>query len=158
MDSSGTKRFFVYWIRSGTSSYIGATVDPQKRLRQHCGVIQGGAKRTRGKLWTFECVISGFRTWHEALCFEWSFKYHSKRCRSVESRTQVLREVSQKERWTRNSPLSVEVPLVFEFQPIQYGLPPEHLPPKLQTHSSVAKQVKKKRKKGNFKALYGVKY
>lgn len=121
-------QYYVYWIVSGRSSYIGATTNPQKRLRQHCGIISGGANRTRGKLWKYKCVISGFRTWQEALCFEWGFKYYSKKCRCIDSRKSALIKFMGRERWTSNSPLSSEVPLSVEYDPIQYGFPPDTLP------------------------------
>jgi predicted GIY-YIG superfamily endonuclease len=117
--------YFVYWIVSGKSSYIGATVNPKRRLKQHCGVITGGAARTRGKLWKFQCVISGFQTWKQALQFEWAAKYYSKRCRSIETRKLAIESVMNRERWTSNAPLSSEVPLSIEYNPIQYGLPPD---------------------------------
>jgi predicted GIY-YIG superfamily endonuclease len=122
------KKYYCYWIVSGRSSYIGATVDPKKRLRQHCGQQVGGARRTRGKLWTYKCVISGFRTWREALMFEWSFKHHSRHCRGIESRQLALEELMQKERWTSNSPLASEVPLTYQYSPTEYGMPPDKLP------------------------------
>ena len=144
--------FYVYWIISNRCNYIGATVDPEKRLRQHCSVIKGGAKRTCGKLWTYKCVISGFRTWREALQCEWSLKYHSRRCRGIESRTKALHHVLNMERWTSNSPLSSEVPLIIEFDPTQYGIPPDKLPsPKLA-------KVKYKTKTKWKKKIHGVTY
>ena len=159
------KKFYCYWITSGNSSYIGATVDPRKRLRQHCGICTGGARRTRGKLWTFELVISGFRTWKEALQFEWSFKFYSKRCRSIESRKNALETLLNRERWTSNSPLAVEVPLHFEWKPQSYGMPSE-----IETSTSIitsnsfkTKTKTKKPKKTNSnskfkKNLLGVRY
>ena len=148
-------QYYVYWIVSGRSSYIGATVDPVKRLKQHCGVLVGGARRTRGKLWTYKCVISGFRTWREALCYEWSFKYHSKRCRSVESRRLALELLNAKERWTSNSPLAAEVPLSIEYDPTQYGMPPEKLPSPTPLRKARKKCTKNRRFK---KTLHGVTY
>ena len=103
------KKYYCYWIISGNCSYIGATVNPCKRLRQHCGVCSGGARRTQGKIWNYKLVISGFRTWKEALQFEWSFKYYSKRCRSVESRKHALETLLNRERWTSNSPLAIGI-------------------------------------------------
>lgn len=148
------RSYYVYWIVSGRSSYIGATVDPVKRLKQHCGMLQGGAKRTRGKLWTYKCVITGFQTWNQALMYEWSFKYHSKRCRSIESRKNALIELMSKERWTSNSPLASEVPLTIEYDPIQYGMPPTELPVK-NTNYNVYKRQKRRGFKQN---LHGVTY
>tara|TARA_B110001450_G_scaffold233620_1_gene237056 strand:+ start:4319 stop:4768 length:450 start_codon:yes stop_codon:yes gene_type:complete len=147
--------YYVYWIVSGQSSYIGATVNPTKRLKQHCGVHAGGARRTRGRLWTYKCVLSGFRTWKEALMCEWSFKFHSKRCRGVESRQRALERVMGMERWTSNSPLASDVPLTIEYDPIQYGLPPDVLP----AIRNGRRRTKEERVKAGFKrALHGVTY
>tara|TARA_A100001015_G_scaffold319272_1_gene441664 strand:- start:3895 stop:4371 length:477 start_codon:yes stop_codon:yes gene_type:complete len=155
-----SKNYYCYWIVSGRCSYIGATVDPKKRLKQHCGINVGGARRTKGKLWTYKCVISGFRTWKEALQAEWSIKYHSRKCRSIESRRIALEKVLAMERWTSNAPLSSDVPLHIEYDPIQYGLPPEKLPtPKEKkkfTKNTLQKQTQKK--KGFKKNLLGVTY
>ena len=117
-------RYYVYWIVSGRASYIGATVDPRKRLQQHCGALAGGAKRTRGRLWKYQCVISGFREWRHALQFEWAAKYHTRRCRGVASRKLALERLMCSERCTSNAPLTSEVPLAAEYEPTQYGAPP----------------------------------
>jgi len=162
-DASSNKKYYVYWIVSGQSSYIGATVDPKKRLRQHCGIIKGGARRTRGRIWTYKCVICGFRTWKEALQAEWAIKYYSKRCRGIESRKLALERVLSMERWTSNAPLSSEVSLIVEYDPVQYGMPPETLPSsEIDVKYSRAKYSKSKyskSKKRRFKkSLHGVKY
>ena len=150
------KKYYCYWIVSGRCNYIGATVDPKKRLKQHCGINVGGAQRTKGKLWTYKCVISGFRTWKEALQAEWSIKYHSRKCRSIESRRIALEKVLAMERWTSNAPLSSEVPLHVEYDPIQYGLPPENLPSPKKKKNILQKQTKHKQR---FKKnLLGVSY
>lgn len=148
------KKYYCYWIISGNSSYIGATVDPCKRLKQHCGLYSGGARRTQGKIWNYKLVISGFRTWKEALQFEWSFKYHSKRCRSVQSRKDALETLLNRERWTSNSPLATEVPLHLEWDPKSYGTG---------TFSNNVYVEKARRasikKRSNFKKnLHGVRY
>ena len=128
MTEEDTKTFYCYWIVSERCNYVGATVDPVRRLKQHCGVNVGGARRTRGKLWTYKCVISGFRTWKEVLQAEWSIKYHSRKCRGTESRVRALEKVLNMERWTSNAPLSSEVPLTIEYNPTRYGMPPDKLP------------------------------
>jgi predicted GIY-YIG superfamily endonuclease len=72
--------FFVYLlVCSDNSTYVGATVDLDHRLRQHNKELAGGAKQTskkvvRGETWTRECHISGFPTWQAALQFEWRWK------------------------------------------------------------------------------------
>ena len=110
--------YFVYWIVSGRLSYIGATVAPHRRLRQHNGELAGGARRTRSRTdWRFKCIVSGFRTRQEALQFEWAFKYHSRRCRGVESRALAPTALMERERWTANAPLASDVPLRVEYDP-----------------------------------------
>lgn len=120
-----TPQFFVYWIQSSGRSYIGATVNPARRLRQHNGEIAGGAARTRGRgPWHFECVLHGFRTWKEALQYEWAAKYYSRKCRGVTARREALLALNCRERWTSNSPPAREVDLTVQHTPGEYGGPP----------------------------------
>jgi structure-specific endonuclease subunit SLX1 len=57
-------------------TYVGKTVNPAHRLRQHNGEIAGGAKRTRyGRPWRFACIVSGFKTPTDALRFEWMWQH-----------------------------------------------------------------------------------
>lgn len=150
--------YYVYWIVSGRSSYIGATVDPERRLRQHNQLLVGGAKRTKGKLWHFHCVVSGFKTWKQALMYEWCFKYHSRHCRGIESRQLALEKIMLKERWTSRSPLASEVPLTYQYSPTEYGMPPDELPsPKVKKVTQKTKPIEKK-KILYKKRLHGVTY
>jgi structure-specific endonuclease subunit SLX1 len=60
-------------------TYVGATVDVDKRLRQHNKEIKGGAHATgmrvsQGCIWKRHCYIAGFPTWNAALQFEWRWK------------------------------------------------------------------------------------
>lgn len=102
---------YVYWIVSGRRNYIGATVDPARRLRQHNREIEGGARRTHGGVWTIRCLVEGFRTWREALQFEWAFKRVCRRCRTDSDRTNALQALLRRTRWTSNAPLACDVPL-----------------------------------------------
>ena len=74
------KEFFVYLlISSSKSTYVGATVDLNRRLRQHNGELVGGAKATKikvkkGEVWERACYVSEFPTWQAALQFEWRWK------------------------------------------------------------------------------------
>ena len=71
---------FVYLLVSTNgSTYVGATVDLDHRLRQHNKEIKGGAVATsskvaRGETWQRYCYVSGFPTWQAALQFEWRWK------------------------------------------------------------------------------------
>ncbi|ALH23054.1 GIY-YIG endonuclease superfamily protein [Chrysochromulina ericina virus CeV-01B] len=75
---------FVYFIQSTNgSTYIGATVNLDKRIRQHNKDIKGGATATsikvnQGEAWTYVCYVENFPTWNEALKFEWRWKQISR--------------------------------------------------------------------------------
>jgi structure-specific endonuclease subunit SLX1 len=79
------KQFFVYCLEStNKSTYIGATVDLNRRLRQHNKELCGGAKATsnkvvNGEIWNRYCYVSGFPTWQAALQFEWRWKQISRK-------------------------------------------------------------------------------
>ena len=76
--SSGqTRPFTVYCLRSAVSrrTYVGATVDLSRRLRQHNGDLKGGAKYTSShRPWELAGTVTGFATFREALQFEWRWK------------------------------------------------------------------------------------
>jgi structure-specific endonuclease subunit SLX1 len=60
-------------------TYIGATVDPDRRLRQHNKEISGGARATgirvaQGLTWKRACYITGIPEWRSALQIEWRWK------------------------------------------------------------------------------------
>jgi predicted GIY-YIG superfamily endonuclease len=60
-------------------SYVGATVNLDRRLRQHNKEIKGGAVATTTKVtdenkWLRVCYISGFPDWQTTLQFEWRWK------------------------------------------------------------------------------------
>ena len=75
---------YVYFIESTNgSTYIGATVNLDKRIRQHNKEITGGAKLTsnkvvKGEIWQYICYVENFPTYNEALKFEWRWKQISR--------------------------------------------------------------------------------
>jgi predicted GIY-YIG superfamily endonuclease len=75
-DSSGGG-WFCYMLRSvdGKKTYVGATVNPDRRLRQHNGEICGGARATKGRVWRRVFLIGGFAEERAALRFEWRWKW-----------------------------------------------------------------------------------
>ena len=72
--------FFVYLLLSSdNATYVGATVDIDRRLRQHNKEIKGGAFATgskveKGETWIRVCHVEGFPDWSAALQFEWRWK------------------------------------------------------------------------------------
>ena len=87
MDCSGsgavtggaTTEWFCYMLEAvdggRSKTYVGATVNPDRRLRQHNGEISGGARATRGRAWRRVFLIGGFAEERDALRFEWRWKW-----------------------------------------------------------------------------------
>lgn len=76
---------YVYLLHStDNSTYVGATVDLERRLRQHNKIIKGGAHATSmkvnaGQTWERACYVEGFPDWQAALQFEWRWKQISRK-------------------------------------------------------------------------------
>ncbi len=80
-DEATTKSWHVSLLVSldGKATYVGATVDPDRRLRQHNREISGGARSTgRKTAWRRAVLVSGFVDKIEALKFEWRWKHLTK--------------------------------------------------------------------------------
>lgn len=75
------KKWYNYIIFDKIKTYIGSTVDLNRRIRQHNGIIKGGAKYTKGGKWQYYCVIYNIyghknNLGHKHLCL--SEEYHLK--------------------------------------------------------------------------------
>jgi structure-specific endonuclease subunit SLX1 len=62
-----------------SKTYVGATTEPDRRLRQHNKEISGGAKATgisvqQGLTLKRACYIKGIPEWRSALQIEWRWK------------------------------------------------------------------------------------
>ena len=92
--------WYVYLLQSTNgSTYVGATVDPDRRLRQHNREIKGGARATgakcaKGETWTRVCMVGAFEK-KEALRFEWRWKFLSRKKKGspLEKRWKALDEL-----------------------------------------------------------------
>lgn len=101
--------YLLYVIQADRHSkrtYVGITNNFKRRLRQHRGIIKGGARFTRGcSTWTPTLHVTGL-TKREALQLEWAVKH--KRHPGVagpEGRLLTVRRLlTQVERWTSNAP------------------------------------------------------
>jgi structure-specific endonuclease subunit SLX1 len=76
---------YVYLLLSSdNATYIGATVDLDRRLRQHNKEIKGGAHATgakvaKGETWIRAAHVKNFPDWQAALQFEWRWKQISRK-------------------------------------------------------------------------------
>ena len=105
--------WFVYLLVStNNSTYIGATINLEHRLRQHNGEIKGGAVATSikvkaGEVWKRVCHVSGFPSWPAALQFEWRWKQLSRKLSQkmfpLERRIQALIQLLKLEKPTTKS-------------------------------------------------------
>ena len=110
--------FYVYLLESTNhATYIGATVDLDRRLRQHNKEITGGARATgakvaKGESWSRRCYVQGFPDWKAALQFEWAWKFYSRKLPSslfpMERRKQALDTLLSLERPTSKAILYSE--------------------------------------------------
>lgn len=102
--------FFVYLLVSTNgNTYVGATVDLTRRLRQHNKEIKGGAHATgikvaQGETWVRAAHVSGFPDWPAALQFEWRWKQISRKygvnINPLEKRMKALKDLLALERPT----------------------------------------------------------
>jgi structure-specific endonuclease subunit SLX1 len=115
---------YVYLLYSTKgNTYVGATVDLERRLRQHNKEIKGGARATgikveQGEEWTRACHISGFPDWQATLQFEWRWKQLSRKLplkmKPLERRLEALKQLMTLEKST-----SKAIPFT------EWSLPPE---------------------------------
>jgi structure-specific endonuclease subunit SLX1 len=71
--------YIIYDTIGCRHTYVGATTNFVRRLRQHNGEIVGGANGThvaRGD-WRCICLITGFQSRGQTLQFEWAVKHGS---------------------------------------------------------------------------------
>ena len=76
---------FVYLLMSSSgATYIGATINLNRRLDQHNKLLKGGAKATgnrveNGEMWVRMVHVKNFPDWQSALQFEWRWKQLSRK-------------------------------------------------------------------------------
>ncbi|XP_057842103.1 uncharacterized protein LOC131051544 [Cryptomeria japonica] len=81
-EENKSKGWRVYLIISADmrKTYVGVTTNFKRRLRQHNGELNGGAKASRaGRPWQCVCLVHGFKDRSEACEFEWKWKHFSRK-------------------------------------------------------------------------------
>lgn len=106
--------YYCYLLQSTDGkTYVGVTIDLNRRLRQHNGEICGGASATRGGVWRRILHVAGFPSQGEALRFEWAWKHISRQAKgitSLERRLNALDTLLASERSTKNALAFAEYP------------------------------------------------
>jgi predicted GIY-YIG superfamily endonuclease len=83
--------YICYTITNHKRTYVGITNLLQRRLKQHNGILKGGARATRGKgPWFLSFYVHGFRNKSEALSFEWWMHHKKPRFKYIGSTTKRL--------------------------------------------------------------------
>ena len=102
--------YVVYLLKNTDSNrtYVGITNNSTRRLRQHNGVLVGGAKYTtafkKDGMWVYHLHITGL-TKKEALSLERTIKNKRKRSKgktSLEKRMYVINELMQLPKYKDN--------------------------------------------------------
>ena len=91
--------YLIATVEEPVRTYVGATLDVNRRLQQHNGQKGGGARATARVPggWYRVCYIKGFSDKREALRFEWWWKRRSALFKKKCAKTQKEGEKSQKE-------------------------------------------------------------
>lgn len=106
----------VYCLQfdKGQKTYVGATVDFSRRIRQHNTELVGGAiyttnavKSSKTGSWKPIFIVSGFPHQQSALQFEWALKHQTMSHRTeknlIKRRKDALQELLKKERVTSHA-------------------------------------------------------
>ena len=126
-ESIESKNFFVYLLESTSgTTYVGATVDLDHRLRQHNKEIKGGAVATslkvnKGERWKRVLYIKNFPDWKSALQFEWKFKQMTRKIIKTQNKMNPL----QRRIEALNQILLLEKPTSKSVPFSQWSIPPE---------------------------------
>ncbi len=90
------KSYYCYMLINNLYyNYIGFTINPNKRLKQHNKELKGGAKYTsKYNNWNYLFIIEGFKSKKEALQCEWKLKHpNNKYISSYKKRIEYLNEL-----------------------------------------------------------------
>ena len=83
-------------------TYVGATNNFDKRIRQHNSIISGGAKSTKGHIWFPLIHIIGFDDRKSLLQFEWQWKHCLKsKLKGLYRRIEMLEYILQDKKWEK---------------------------------------------------------
>ena len=103
------KNWYVYILQNNyephqNRTYCGYTNNLDKRLKQHNGIIKGGAKYTTAfgnKSWKFFIIIKGITDKKQALQLEWKIKHFKKNSNGLIGKANVINTILQSKKWKK---------------------------------------------------------
>lgn len=122
-NDSGYTCYLLQSISKPGRTYIGCTNDPIRRLRQHNGEIQGGAKKTRyARPWKMICYVSGFPNRRMALQYEYVNNHPLTKRWGVNGRIKTLTETLYRDKWMPQCPDVSHINFIFHWLELGYCL------------------------------------
>lgn len=120
--------YLLATIGGSPKTYVGITPDLDRRLRQHNGLLSGGAMATKGRTWERIGHVKGFPDQRAALQFEWRWKQISRRCLGdpLERRLKALQELLALDR-----PTTAAIPYADYTVPLEFVVETERVLPSL---------------------------
>lgn len=118
-------KYFVYLLKSTVSNrtYVGFTVNINRRIRQHNGELKCGTKKTRiGRPWKIVLFVSGFEFERTALQYEFCIQHTKKykRTSGIENKIKIMKALLKQEKICSTSPLNSEMNLIVFFTDKKY--------------------------------------
>lgn len=109
--------YLLATVDGSPKTYVGITPDLDRRLRQHNGLLSGGAMATKGRVWERIGHVKGFPDHRAALQFEWRWKQISRRCLGapLERRMRALQELL-----SLDKPTSAALPYSEYLEPLEF--------------------------------------
>ena len=111
------QQFYCYILESKEKpayTYIGATTNLERRLKQHNRLLVGGAKATRKSTWKIACYLTGFNSWKECLACEWRLKHPNfnksvpPKYNKLEGKVLLIQDVFNSPNFTKNYSINKE--------------------------------------------------
>ena len=111
------QQFYCYILESKQKpsyTYIGATTNLERRLKQHNRLLVGGAKATRKSNWNIAFYLTGFNSWSECLACEWRMKHPNltkaipAKYTKVSGKALLIQDIFNSNSFTNNFPINKE--------------------------------------------------
>lgn len=118
-------KYFIYLLKSETASrtYIGYSVNVFRRLKQHNGILSGGAKKTqKGRPWKLIMFVSGFNYEKTAYQYEFCIQHPPKgtKRRGILNQMKIMKRLLRKDKICKTAPPNKENKYILFFMEEKY--------------------------------------